>query len=37
VLQHTAGRRTKLSGFVHDLDPGDPELVYVRFLADRGG
>ena len=27
----------EISGIVHNLDPGDPELVYVRFLADRGG
>jgi GNAT superfamily N-acetyltransferase len=25
------------SGIVHNLDPGDPELVYVRFLAPGGG
>jgi L-asparagine transporter-like permease len=26
-----------LSGIVHNLDPGDPELVYVRFLGASGG
>ena len=30
-----AKRGYKLSGVVHDLDEGDPELVYVKYL--RGG
>jgi len=27
-----ASRRYKLSGVIHDLDKGDPELFYVKFL-----
>ncbi len=26
-----------LSGVIHHLDEGDPELVYVKFLANRAG
>ena len=25
----------KLSGVVHDLDEGDPELIYVKFLQHK--
>lgn len=27
-----ASRQYKLSGIIHDLDEGDPELFYVKFL-----
>ena len=28
-----ASRHYKLSGVIHDLDEGDPELFYVKFLS----
>ena len=27
----------RLSGVIHDLDEGDPELVYVKYLLPNGG
>ena len=28
------GRGYKVSGIIEDLDPGDPELFFVRFAGD---